>query len=217
MHRASLRRAVLENPIQQRGHEETLSGSFCPPVLFVKINQMTDRFLVLYPRHPDWAPENPAVVVDALKAIGFLGLERSPGLYSAGPEYLSLVTYLGCSPHVTLGENEAATAIRISGIFAVPQLVHGDNLKSPRCPLCRKTLDKPAASAELGENLHCNHCGHSGNACDFDWRRSAACCRVFIEISNVFESEVVPGEALADCLREASGEAWDYCYVRKAG
>lgn len=178
---------------------------------------MTDHFLVLYPKNPAWAPENPAAVVDALKTIGLLGTEHSAGLYSAGPEYLGLVTYLGCSPQIALGENEAATTIRVSGIFGLPQFVQGGNLKPPRCPQCRKTMHKPAASLAADVRLQCNHCGHAANACAFDWRRSAACARVFIEISNVFESEAVPGEVLIASLQDASGEAWDYCYLRKDG
>lgn len=177
---------------------------------------MTNHNLVLYPKNPAWVPSSLAPLADVLKAIGLLGVERSQGLYSTGPEYLGLITYLGCSPQVALGENEAATTIRINGIFDVPQFVHGANLKSPRCPQCRKTLAMPAASLRANRNLHCDHCGHEGNACGFDWRRSAGCARVFIEISNVFESEAVPGEQLIACLDAASDESWDYCYVRKA-
>jgi hypothetical protein len=178
---------------------------------------MSGHFLVLHPENPGWAPHSLEPLRDALAAIGLLGAERSPGLYSAGPEYLSLVTYLGCSPQVALGENEAATSIRIAGIFDAPQFLYGANLKAPRCPQCRKTMQGPAISPAADAELQCSHCGHNGKACEFDWRRSAACARVFIEISNVFESEAVPGEALAACLHEASGEVWDYCYVRKAG
>ncbi len=55
-----------------------------------------------------------------------------------------------------------------------------------------------------------------GGKSRYAWRRSAGCARVFIEISNVFESEAVPGEQLIACLDAASDESWDYCYVRKA-
>lgn len=178
-------------------------------------NPMTNHFLVLYPKNLAWAPASPAPLLKALREIGFVGEARSSGLYSTGPEYLGLVTYLGCSPQVSLGENDAATSIRINGIHAVAQFLHGDNLKAPRCPRCRNTLERPAASAGAGEMLQCGHCGYADGICAFDWRRSAACGRIFIEISNVFESEAVPGEALAACLEQASGEAWDYCYVRK--
>lgn len=176
---------------------------------------MTEHFLVLHPKNPAWAPENLAPLMDACKAIGLLGRQRGPGLYSAGPDYLDLVTYLGCSPQISLGENEAATAIRLCGIHAAPQFLHGANLKPPRCPQCRKALEKPAGSLKTAASLPCLHCGYSGTVCAFDWRRSAACARVFVEISNVFESEAVPGEKLADCLVQASGGLWDYCYVRR--
>lgn len=178
---------------------------------------MAGHFLVLYPKSPDWAPASLAELTDALKDTGFLGSERKPGVYGAGPDYLGLITYLGCSPQVALGDNEAATFIRISGIFDVPQFLHGGNLKAPRCPQCRKPLEKPSVLQSENALLQCPHCGHAGQLHTFDWRRSAACARLFIEISNVFESEAVPGEKLADCLQQATGEAWDYCYVRKAG
>jgi len=186
-----------------------------PPVLLVKAIKVAGHFLVFYPKNPAWAPENLAPLIDACKAIGLLGTERSPGIYATGPEYLGLITYLGCSPQVALGENEAATTIRIAGIFDAPLFVQGGNLKPPRCPQCRKPMGKPVAPARADGKLKCGQCGYSGSVCEFDWRRSAACARLFIEVSNVFESEAVPGEALAACLEQASGEAWDYCYVRK--
>jgi hypothetical protein len=176
---------------------------------------MTDHFLVLFPKDSAWTPASLAPLADALKQCGFLGAERSPGLYGTGPEYLGLITYLGCSPQVALGESEAATAIRINGILDKPQFLQGGNLKPPRCPQCRKTLETVAGSQEVDEKLRCPHCGHEGLPNRFDWRRSAAFGRVFIEISNVFESEAVPSETLADCLQQATGEGWDYCYVRR--
>jgi hypothetical protein len=130
---------------------------------------------------------------------------------------LGLVTYLGCSPQVALGENEAATTIRINGIFEVPHFLHGSNLKSPRCPQCRKPTDLLAVSPSADGNLECSYCGYAALPQTFDWRRSAAFGKVFIEISNVFESEAVPGEALTGCLEQATGEEWDYGYVRKEG
>lgn len=178
---------------------------------------MTEHYLVLYPKNPAWAPASLAPLADALAAIGFLGSERSPGVYGTGPEYLGLITYLGCSPQVALGENETAPTIRLSGIFDAPWLVHGGNLKPPRSPQCRKALTKPATIPMAGQRLHCIHCGYGGNVCGFDWRRSAGCARVFVEISNVFESEAVPGEALMACLEKVSGESWDYCYLREDG
>jgi len=176
---------------------------------------MTAHFLVLYPRNPDWAPAHLAPLADALKSIGLIGAEREAHLFSAGPEYLNLITYLGCSPQIELGEGANTTAIRLRGIFPVAEFLHGGNLKPPRCRHCRKTPEKPDGMPPAGETLCCDHCGRCGPPHEFDWRRSAAFARVFVEISNVFESEAVPAEELAACLQQASGEAWDYCYVRR--
>lgn len=176
---------------------------------------MTEHFLVLFPNDPDWAPADFVRLIVALKSIGLIGAEREAHLFSAGPEYLNLITYLGCSPQIDLGEGANATAIRLRGIFPAAEFLHGGNLKPPRCPRCRKTLEKRDCTFAVEKNLCCSHCGHRGRPHEFDWRRSAAFARVFVEISNVFESEAVPAEELAACLKQASGEAWDYCYVRR--
>lgn len=176
---------------------------------------MTDHFLVLFPKNPAWTPESLAPLVDALKVIGLFGAEREPHVFNAGSEYLGLVSYLGCSPQIALGESEHATTIRLSGISPAPLFLHGGNLKPPRCPQCCKTIENTGASRGADEELHCPHCGWAGSLHELDWRRSAAFGRIFIEISNVFESEAVPGENLTDCLQQTTGEVWDYSYVRR--
>ncbi len=156
-------------------------------------------------------------IAHALHAAGLIGDERKPWLFSTGPEYLNLITYLGCSPHIALGENEGATTIRLGGIFDAPQFVRGENLKLPRCPRCRKVLENAEISDSPDVSLYCKCCGYGSSIHDFDWRHSAAFGRIFIEISNVFESEAVPGEELAGCLNQATGEVWDYSYIRRNG
>lgn len=180
------------------------------------MNPASGNFLVLYPRNPQWAPETLDTISQALRSTGLTGQEREPFLFSAGPEYLNLVTYLGCSPQIVLGENDGATLIRITGISSTTKFARGDNLKPPRCLKCRKNIEMPVFSDNPDEKLKCCHCGFSGSKHEFDWRRTAAFGRIFIEISNVFESEAVPGEELADCLLKATGENWDYCYIRRA-
>jgi hypothetical protein len=145
----------------------------------------------------------------ALKTLGLLGEARQPGEFLAGSEYLNLVTYLGCSPQISLGEAEAATRIYLREPDAAPRLNAGANIKPPRCKACRQTI--PLADARL----QLQTCPHCSQPLKLDWRRSAAFGRVFIEISNVYDSEAVPGEALLECLREATGMVWDYCYIRR--
>lgn len=176
---------------------------------------MTVHFLVLFPNDPDWAPADFARLTGALKNIGLIGAEREANYFSCGPQYLGLVTYLGCSPQIDLSEGANATTIRLRGIFPVAEFLHGSNIKPPRCRHCRKTLKKPDGTSLAAETLCCEYCGRCSRPHEFDWRRSAAFARVFVEISNVFESEAVPAEELAACLKQASGEVWHYCYVRR--
>lgn len=176
---------------------------------------MTDHFLVLFPKNPDWAPASLASLADALRDIGLTGAERETNFFSSGPQYLGLVTYLGCSPQIDLSQDANATTIRLRGIFAASQFLHGGNLKPPRCPNCRNTLEKSDFATGVENELRCAHCGHSSLLYQLDWRRSAAFARVFVEISNVFESEAVPAEKLTACLEQASGETWDYSYVSR--
>lgn len=207
---ANLHQDGLANPdITSAGSPDFIHG------FFAQVHRVPGHFLILFPRNLLWAPENLNSIAQVLKAVGLIGEVRETFLFNAGPEYLSLVTNLGCSPQIALGENEGATTIRLTGIFDLPQFVYGENLKPPRCPHCRKPQEKKEFSYKPGENLRCCHCGFEGPMPQFDWRRSAAFGRAFIEISNVFESEAVPGEELTDCLLKATGESWDYCYIRR--
>lgn len=162
-----------------------------------------------------WVPEDLGSIARDLQVVGLIGEAREPHLFNTGPEYLNLITYLGCSPQVALGGNVDATTIRLNGIFDSSQFIHGGNLKAPRCPHCRKPSEKLDLSNNPNETLRCSYCGFEGPMNKFDWRRSAAFGRVFIEISNVFESEAVPGEELTDRLLKATGENWDFCYIRR--
>lgn len=175
---------------------------------------MAESFLILYPGNSAWSPIDIDGIVNALKTIGFLGKARQDGAYEAGEHYLSLVTYLGCSPQIMLGDCDGATSIRIEG-FAETRCLHGTNSKPPRCPRCRRTLAAIEPCQEWDRLIRCENCGYEARAQALDWRRTAAFGKVFIEISNVFESEAVPGDDLTGCLQQATGEAWDYAYVSK--
>ena len=170
---------------------------------------MSSHYLVLHPLDPEWTVASLTGLRQALENLGLLGEARQPGEFLTGAEYLSLVTYLGCSPQISLGEAEAATRVYLREPDAAPRLNAGANINPPRCNACRQTI--PLADA----GLQLQTCPHCGQPLELDWRRSAALGRVFIEISSVYESEAVPSEALLGRLRKATGMVWDYCYIRK--
>lgn len=170
---------------------------------------MPAHYLVLYPLDPEWGGDSLSGLRHVLEQTGFIGEARQPGEFLVGTEYLSLVTYLGCSPQISLGEAEIATRIYLREPDAAPRLNAGANLKPPRCKTCRQTIPLAVARLQL------QTCPHCSRPLKLDWRRSAAFGRVFIEISNVYESEAIPSEALLECLHEATGVTWDYYYIRR--
>lgn len=178
------------------------------------LSDASNGCLVLHPADPEWAPDDTGALTRHLKQIGFIGNPQHPHLYSTGPAYLELVTYLGCSPQISLGETESATLIHLSGPYDRQQFLSTANAR-PRCQTCRQTIDPQTAARRADEIVICPHCKTSGYAAKLDWRRKAGCGRFFIEISNVFESEAVPGETLLEELGSATGQVWDYFYWRK--
>ncbi len=168
-------------------------------------------FLVLHARDPEWVPQSLKTFEQHLREAGLIGREIQSAIFSTGPAYLELVTYLGCSPQISLGETEAATVIRFSEPGNSPKFRSGRSIK-PRCPECRKSFQLDEKPRRPGEAICCPHCGKSNEAIKLGWRHKAAFGRFFIEISNVFESEAVPGETLLNKLGSATGQAWEYFY-----
>jgi hypothetical protein len=174
-----------------------------------------NHYLILCPTDPEWVPASLEPLVVHLQETGFMGAERRSGVFSTGADYLSLITYLGCAPEVALGAAEAATLIRLNGPFDRPQFRSHPGSR-PRCPACRGAMQLEQMRGGPDEILTCRHCGTRHAAMQLDWRHQAGLARFFIDISNVFEAEAVPGEALLDKLGYASGQGWDYFYWQAA-
>lgn len=178
------------------------------------MNAEAGHYLILHPADPEWAPQDPAGFESLLRQTGLIGRQLEAASFSAGPAYLELITYLGCSPQISLGETDSSTRIHLSGPFDRQRFLSTTNAR-PRCRSCRQTIDLQKITHLADETVTCPHCKTSGHAAKLDWRRKAGWGRFFIEISNVFESEAVPGEALLEELAKASGLAWEYFYWRE--
>jgi hypothetical protein len=159
-----------------------------------------------------------------LAGIGFVAKapDASAGHYAAGPEFLRLITFLGCSPAVNLGGGKPGPEcrVRVPAPFPVPRFLFGPNTKPPRCPACRGTLEEGVAlglawERDDGSFAVCQRCGVQTPIPFLDWRRTAAFVKASIEITGIHESEAVPAEALLAALESASGVSWDYCYLRR--
>ena len=177
---------------------------------------MPNHFLIL---HPDLARLPPTVdLVASCGKIGLIGPPLAEGIrrYQAGPEYLHLVTYLGCSPHIRLGgdlDHHSAAWIQLDNPLPAPRLIHGANTRAPRCRACGGRLEDWRA-ARPGD-VACADCRTPWEG--LDWRRGAAFVHQAVALHGIFEGEAVPSERLMAGLRETTGVDWDYFYWRGEG
>lgn len=174
--------------------------------------------LVLYCDEPLWRPASLVRLAGVLQDTGLAGSQKDgEGLvFAAGEHFLSLVTFLGCAPQISLTEDDAVHGqpvcrIRLHDYRAV-QLLESQSAPALRCSRCRSPQLRPS-EPDYSQQLSCPACGESSPLFRFDWRRSAAFGRCFVEIENVFPHEAVPADRLMAALELLSGCSWDYFYL----
>lgn len=178
-----------------------------------------DNRLLLHPRSPHFAPTSAAVIA-ALGAIGLIGEPfefAGRRHYRPGEEFLSLITFLGCSPVVALGAPGATGSefchVAVHGPHAASRLLVGRNTKPPRCRGCRQPVEEwPELVA--ADHYTCGGCGRTAAVAELDWRQCAGAGRLFVEVWGIFEGEAVPGDALLAALGRVGGGEWGYFYLR---
>ncbi len=184
---------------------------------------MPENLLILHPADPDSVPST-ARILQTLREVGLAADEfewEEERHYRPGERYLQLITFLGCSPVVSLGEpgvtGDEFAHLAIETMGESPTLMAAGNIKQPRCPHCRKRVEPRSVpeSTAAGEPWQCPACGHETVSGRLDWRQSAGYARVFIKVWGVFEGEAVPSDELLARLKAMSGTPWEYFYLRR--
>jgi hypothetical protein len=186
---------------------------------------MAEDALILHPTDPQFAPADAALYA-ALAAVGVVGAALpalGPCHFRPGPDFLQRIVFLGCSPVVALGEPGATGAsycrIELTAALARPALVHGANVRQPRCPGCKAPVPDwdrhlPRWEAEPLTEWSCPGCGHAAPAAGLRWRQGAAAMRRQIRVWGIFEGEAVPDERLLAVLLDLGGGPWEHIYAR---
>jgi len=184
--------------------------------------------LVLTPEDPYRLPVDLDAVAAGLTGIGFIAgpLPNTTDAFRLGDNFMQWVTFMGCSPFIRLEPGEADEPfchLVIDGPYVQPRLLQGRNTTPPRCGSCRKRIDdwqavmRRWAQGDRERSVACPHCGQHQDPAYFDWRQSAGCGRIFLQVENIFPQEAVPTPALLDQLRSASGDIpWRYFYLQDA-
>lgn len=190
--------------------------------------RMTDNILYLHPRDPQQTFDT-AAVVDVLRTAGFISdrFEFNGAVhYKPGEEFLHLLTFLGCSPVVALGEpgltGDEFCHIEFTPATAQSRFIAGDNIKVPRCRHCNHRINDWTHLIEEWkskgiDDWHCPECRHTTPLHRLKWKQCAGFGRQFIKIWGIFEGEAVPGEELMNLLRGITGGDWDEFYCRTEG
>lgn len=192
--------------------------------------RMPGHKLVLLPADPGFVPGDTGEVLAALRRVGLCGGPLLPAdadeacrRCRAGPEFLGLVTFLGCSPNVRLEpegpDDRNFCHLELCGPFDQVEFLGGGALKPPRCPSCRSLAadwrDRLLAWERTRGDVvwTCPKCGHGTDLYRLDWRRGAAFGRFALDLWNVYEGEAVPSEALLNLLKTTTETRWDYFYA----
>jgi len=196
---------------------------------------MPDYVLILHPVDPTASVEI-ADLYTTLRALGLIGAplpmpevacqtliypDRS-NWYSAGPELLERVTFLGCSPVIRLAATHDGDTgfcrICLSPPLPYPIWCAPLDVLPPRCPRCRAPdatwrMALPAWEADpVASRRVCPACGHSAPLHQWRLREVAGFGRSYVELWGIHHGEAVPGEALLTALTQLSGGPWRWFY-----
>ncbi len=187
-------------------------------------NSHTGR-LILTPVDPLQAAD-PYRLQTRLKDIAFISESIGTSAETAfliGDAFLSLITFLGCSPFIEVSPTEDGSAfcqVRLLGPHSDPKFLRGRNTQPPRCMACRGRLndwlDKALSWEQQPQEycIDCERCGSHQRPIDLQWKQNAGFGRVFIAIDNIFPGEAVPVPNLLQELEKFTGTDWRYFYIQ---
>ncbi|RDH84538.1 MAG: hypothetical protein DIZ80_03440 [endosymbiont of Galathealinum brachiosum] len=133
-----------------------------------------------------------------------------------GENFLSLLTFLGCSPNINLhpDEGEKHCSISLYEITTEVNCFGYTNTVNPKCPDCKKRIaDWKTSSWQIPEkNCICDKCQTSTPYAELNWKHECAFGRCGFEVNNIYPHEAVPTDQLLNILEKDTGFKWDYSY-----
>lgn len=173
--------------------------------------------LIIHPVSPD-SFTGVETLTKTLESVEFIGSAETQNRYLVGEQFLSHLTFLGCSPDIELypQDDKPYCYIQITETEKAPVFCAGINIKLPRCKACKNELSRLPSILQQGiaSEITCHHCNEPIDPFSLNWRKSACIARNKIIIGNIYESEAVPDERLLTALQKETGYNWKYCYIR---
>ena len=183
--------------------------------------------LYLHPQNSGYFPASLQDFTDACQDVGLFGegLEPSaqilPNSFLAGIRFMSLVSFVGCSPYLKITPDFSGDAdFTFISVKTSPDLKFYSNQASrnPKCPECNsvwtdwQTIVSGRDTNTGTDTARCPDCGEYVDVTSIDWKRTAGFVRFGLIISNIFPKEAIPSDSLLDFLAEQSSCPWKYFY-----
>ena len=170
--------------------------------------------LYLYPENSKSSIEFSSIL-QTLKDLEFIDSNIAEKRYATGDYFVSLITFMGCSPNIELEPQEDKPYCYIEiNAGEKEKFYSGINLKAAVCPRCKTQITHISNPAD--EKSHCPNCNSELQTSALNWRRTAFIAKSCIAIGNIYESEAIPNDQLLDALEKVSQSRWKYAYIREA-
>lgn len=170
--------------------------------------------LVLFPVETGFRITSPDALRRDLQTIGLLEAN------GPGPEFMKLLTFMGCSPSMGSGElggDYNNYSVELCAQNCDMALLARSRLRSPACPRCGQRDSEALAMDQVEETdgrvvWRCPACKALLPLTEINWRHRLAVAFDYIVIHGVHDGEVIPSDRLLDYLTKVTGTGWSYCY-----
>lgn len=173
--------------------------------------------IIFFPRNTDQPIDNEQLIQALIKLEFIESKTVFNGQYLAGEKFLSLLTFLGCSPNINLLplENESHCYITLITPSAGTQLLGYTNTARPKCPNCTKRINnwQTADWTQANKQCTCDKCQTITDYAKLNWKHECGFARGGFEVSYIYPHEAVPTEQLLNGLKLLSNFEWTYCYA----
>lgn len=161
---------------------------------------------------------NNTLILRAISNINFINSnEYHANHYLPGENFLSLITFLGCSPNINLEPTPDESHCYISLLAPSKQArcLGYTSSCNPKCPSCKKRISdwKTNNWQEPNTICRCDKCATETAYAQLNWKNECGfgCCG--FEVTHIYPHEAVPTDQLMEALHEQTGIEWIYSYV----
>ncbi|OOZ38701.1 hypothetical protein [Solemya elarraichensis gill symbiont] len=173
--------------------------------------------LLLHPLETELLPDLETLYA-TLHRIGFTGDAIDEQSWMVGEQFLQLLTFMGCSPHIRLepDSEDDHDYCHISLRQAeAPQLLYSNHSRPCRCRSCGKPVVQTWKEFDAGAGIwRCRHCATLHKRLEeLRWRNDSGVAVCFVEIHSIYPGEAQPVDSLIKQLEKITSSAWRYFHL----